>query len=72
MIEDIWDSQTGHQLAYVKDRQDVFRCGDGKQVGTFRDGAVYDLAGELVCHLGLLGDAKAGPLPDALKALLND
>jgi hypothetical protein len=38
MNEAIWDSETGHQLAYVKDRQDVFRAADHKQIGTYRDG----------------------------------
>ena len=72
MIESIWDSQTGHELARVEDRKKVFRTGDGKQIGTYRDGAVYDLDGTLVCHLGLVGQSSgSGPAPEALKALLS-
>ena len=71
MIEAIWDSQTGHQLAYVRDQQDVFRCSDNKHVGNFRNGVIYDLAGSFVCNLGLVGqDPSSGPLPDAFKSLL--
>ena len=72
MIESIWDSQTGHELAQVKDQRDVFRTGDGKHIGTYRDGAVYDLSGNLVCHLGLLEQGTSSePLPVALKTLLQ-
>jgi hypothetical protein len=72
MIEAIWDGQTGHQLAWVKDQQDVVRLSDEKLVGTYRNGTVYDLRGTLVCHLGLLGENTSSiPLTEAFKALLS-
>jgi len=72
MREAIWDKTTARQLAWVDDGM-LFDLATEKRVGTMRDGALYSLGGELVCHLEIAGQVHepGSKTPDAFLELLK-
>lgn len=69
----IYDPEDGACVALIKDDTYVFDAtvrGE-RQIGTVRDGTVYDLEGKLVAYLGPTGHFDESSIPEAFRSLLK-
>ena len=70
----IYNSENGKCIASIDTTGAVYdiTTEEKRQIGTVRDGNIYDLEDNLLGHLGDAGNFSGGPTPEPFKKLIKN